>query len=60
MRLEQLKRMLQAYCTTMHFTYLLAAFLLFLSGCVDSGYHPSYIISDKSHEEIANSEEGSR
>jgi hypothetical protein len=39
---------------------LIAILLLFLSGCVNSAYHPSYIISDKSHEEKSDASEGSR
>ncbi len=42
------------------YIFSLVAFLfLFLSGCVDSGYHPSYIISDKTHEEKSNQSEES-
>lgn len=38
--------------TIKHLLFLLPVVLfLYLSGCVDSGYNPSYIISDKSHEE---------
>jgi len=44
----------------MRFFSLTAVLLLFLSGCVNSGYHPSYIISDKTHEEKSSLDEGSR
>lgn len=37
----------------------LIALLLVFAGCVDSGYHPSYIISDKSHEENSDQNEES-
>jgi len=35
----------------MYIFAFITVLMLFLSGCCDSGYHPAYIISDKSHEE---------
>jgi hypothetical protein len=43
----------------MHFFSFIALLFLVFAGCVDSGYHPSYIISDKSHEEYAEQSEES-
>jgi hypothetical protein len=40
--------------------YLLVILFLFLSGCVNSAYTPSYIISEKSQEIKVDREEESR
>ncbi|HEY2810050.1 MAG TPA: hypothetical protein VGJ00_01465 [Rhabdochlamydiaceae bacterium] len=39
---------------------LVTALFLYLSGCVSSGYQPTYIISDKSNEEMTTCNEESR